>query len=495
MSITGKDEPLGTGIPQIDDDLDPGMTTTFFSAPHRHTQLRRVMLRVTAGPDQGAQIQVARPRITVGRSAVNDLVLTDTSVSGTHLQITLGDKRGILLRDLDSTNGTQVNGLRVREAYIEPGTTISLGKTDVLFLSADEVEVPLSGQDHFGALWGASPAMREVFATLEKVAPTDMSVMIGGATGTGKELVARALHDESSRAEGPFVVLDCGSLPRELAEAAILGHRKGSFTGAISDRAGAFEEANGGTLFLDEVGELPLDLQPKLLRVLDRREVQRIGESQVRKVDVRVVAATHRDLRQMVGQGQFREDLYFRLSVMTVELPPLRERGEDILLLARKFLEDFARVHGRAPQLNPEAKQVLLAEPWPGNVRQLKNTIERAAHLSHNLVIEPADLHLGRREGRPGLAKKFNADEESAAEPIAGETAPVLDEELYALPFKEAKQHVVDEFERAYFHRLLAKTDNNLSRASAEAGITRYYLRELLKRLGMHKSNKKKDDD
>jgi DNA-binding NtrC family response regulator len=490
VSITGKDEPLGTGIPQIDDDLDPGMTTTFFSAPHRHTQLRRVMLRVTAGPDQGAQIQVARPRITVGRSAVNDLVVTDTSVSGTHLQITLGDKRGILLRDLDSTNGTLVNGLRVREAYIEPGTTISLGKTDVLFLSADEVEVPLSGRDHFGALWGASPAMREVFATLEKVAPTDMSVMIGGATGTGKELVARALHDESSRAEGPFVVLDCGSLPRELAEAAILGHRKGSFTGAISDRAGAFEEANGGTLFLDEVGELPLDLQPKLLRVLDRREVQRIGESQVRKVDVRVVAATHRDLRQMVGQGQFREDLYFRLSVMTVELPPLRERGEDILLLARKFLEDFARVHGRAPQLNHEAKQVLLGELWPGNVRQLKNTIERAAHLSHNLVIEPADLHLGRREGRPGLAKKFGDEEE----PVATAAAPVLAEELYALPFKEAKQHVVDEFEKAYFERLLAKTDNNLSRASAEAGITRYYLRELLKRLGMHKGSKKKDD-
>ena len=381
----------------------------------------------------------------------------------------------------------------MREAYIEPGATISLGKTDILFLSADEVEVPLSGQDHFGALWGASPAMREVFAMLEKVAPTDMSVMIGGQTGTGKELVARALHDESSRAEGPFVVLDCGSLPRELAEAAILGHKKGSFTGAISDRAGAFEEANGGTLFLDEVGELPLDLQPKLLRVLDRREVQRIGESQVRKVDVRVVAATHRDLRQMVGQGLFREDLYFRLSVMTVELPPLRDRGEDILLLGKKFLEDFARVHGRAPQLNQEAKQILLGEPWPGNVRQLKNAIERAAHLSHNLIIEPADLHLGRREGRP-LAKKFNADDEP--EPVAATGATkVLDEELYTMPFKEAKQYIIDEYERAYFERLLAKTDNNLSRASAEAGITRYYLRELLKRLGMHKGSKKKPEE
>ena len=482
MSSSSK-EPLGTGIPEIDDDLDPGMTTTFFQAPHGHTQLRRVMLRVTDGPDRGAQIQVARPRITIGRSAVNDLVLTDTSVSGTHVEITLGDKRGILLRDLDSTNGTTLNGLRVREAYIEPGTSIGVGKSEVLFLSADEVEVPLSGHDHFGALWGGSPAMREVFAILEKVAPTDMSVMIGGQTGTGKELVARALHDESHRAESPFVVLDCGSLPRDLAEAAILGHKKGSFTGAISDRAGAFEEANGGTLFLDEVGELPLDLQPKLLRVLDRREVQRIGESQVRKVDVRVVAATHRDLRQMVGAGQFREDLYFRLSVMTVELPPLRERGEDIILLANKFLEDFARVYGRAPTLSEDAKQVLLAEPWPGNVRQLKNTIERAAHLARNAIVEPADLHLGRREGRP--IRRATGESE------AGEDENELSEELYALPFKEAKQQIIDDFERAYFKRLLAKTDNTLSRASAEAGITRYYLRELLKRLGMHKGSRK----
>lgn len=488
MSNSNK-EPLGTGIPQIDDDLDPGMTTTFFSSPHRHTQLRQVMLRVTSGPDRGAQIQVARPRITIGRSAVNDLVLTDTSVSGTHLQITLGDKRGILIRDLDSTNGSSVGDIRIREAYIEPGTTIAVGKTEVLFLSADEVEVPLSGQDHFGALWGTSPALREVFAILEKVAPTDMSVMIGGETGTGKELVARALHDESKRAAKPFVVLDCGSLPRSLAEAAILGHKKGSFTGAISDRAGAFEEADGGTLFLDEIGELPLDLQPKLLRVLDRSEVQRIGESQVRNVDVRVVAATHRDLRQMVGQGQFREDLYFRLSVMTVDMPPLRDRADDILLLAHKFLEDFARIHGRSFQLGQEAKDVLLTERWRGNVRQLKNTIERAAHLARTTTIEPADLHLGRREGP--ISKSRGASQDGDGERMAGR----LTEEMYAIPFKEAKQLIVDDFERAYFARLLAKTGNNLSRASAEAGITRYYLRELLKRLGMHKSSKKKKDD
>lgn len=454
------------------------MTTTFFAPEHTHKQLRRVMLRVKTGPDKGAQITVARSRITVGRSAVNDLVLTDTSISGTHVEIVLGDT-GILVHDLDSTNGSWVNAIRIKSCYIEPGAVIKVGKSEIELLSADEVQIPISGADHYGAMWGASPAMREVFAILERVAPTEMGVLIGGETGTGKELVARAMHDESNRQQGPFVVLDCGSLPRELAEAAILGHKKGSFTGAVSDRAGCFEEANGGTLFLDEIGELPLDLQPKLLRVLDRREVQRIGESQVRKVDVRVVAATHRDLRMMVGQGQFREDLYFRISVMAVDLPPLRERGEDVVMLTEKFLDDFVRMLDGAvprPQLSDDAKEALQHEAWPGNVRQLKNVVQRAAHLCRNGLIEPNDLHLGRREEPRPVSRGEEDGENSGFDPA-----------LYERPFKESKQTMVDSFERAYFGRLLAKTDRNLSRAAAEAGITRYYLRELLKRLGMHK--------
>ncbi|MGH1342007.1 MAG: sigma 54-interacting transcriptional regulator [Nannocystales bacterium] len=458
---------------------ETGMTTTFFASEHTHKQLRRVMLRVTDGPDKGSQLTVARSRITIGRSAVNDLALSDTSVSGTHAELIIGED-GVHVHDLDSTNGTFIGSVRVREAWIEPGSMLKVGKTEVELLSADEVQIPISGEDHFGALDGKSPAMREVFAVLERVAPTEMSVLIHGETGSGKELVARALHDESHREKHPFVVLDCGSLPRELAEAAILGHKKGSFTGAVSDRAGCFEEADGGTLFLDEIGELPLDLQPKLLRVLDRREVQRIGESQVRQVDVRVVAATHRDLRMMVGQGQFREDLYFRLSVMGVELPPLRKRGDDVVMLAEKFLEDFVRSYPRPvakPRLNDAAREALAAEQFPGNVRQLKNIIQRAAHLCRDSVIEPSDLHIGRRE--------------QAASPAPADAAPSssgIDPALFDTPFKEAKQHMVDSFERAYFGKLLEKTDGNLSRASAEAGITRYYLRELLKRLGMHKS-------
>ncbi len=463
------------------------MTTTFHAVPRSHTALRRVLLRVKDGPDRGKQVQLTKPLITIGRSTVNDVALNDTSVSGTHCKILLTEQ-GVRLIDEDSTNGTLVSGVRVKEAWIEPGQVISVGKTDIELLAADEVEVPLYARDHYGALWGASAAMREVFAILERVAPTDMSVLIGGETGTGKELVARALHDESKRAEKPFVVLDCGSMPRELAEAAILGHKKGSFTGAVADRAGAFEEADGGTLFLDEIGELPLDLQPKLLRVLDRHEVQRIGDSAVRKIDVRVVAATHRDLRKMVGQGQFREDLYFRLSVMQVDLPPLRDRSEDVLLLANRFIEDFRRTYGKTLTLTDEARAALLANDWPGNVRQIKNTIERACHLAQGGTIVPADLHLGGRDRK--IAPK--ATEEDQAQGLEGSMLG-FGEEIFDLPFKEAKQEIVDEFERRYFHRLLAKTDNNLSRASAEAGITRYYLRELLKRLGMHRG--KLDDD
>ncbi len=437
------------------------------------------MLRVMDGPDAGTQIHAARSRLTVGRSAVNDLVLTDSSISGLHAELVVSPD-GVLLRDLRSTNGTAIQGVRIQEAWVEPGMTMVLGKTAIAFLAEDEVQVPLSRSDNFGPLLGSSPAMREVYAILERVAGTELSVLIGGETGSGKELVARGLHDESPRHKGPFIVLDCGALPRELAEAAILGHKKGSFTGASADRAGCFEDANGGTLFLDEIGELPLELQPKLLRVLDRREVQRIGENTVRKVDVRVVAATHRDLRTMVSQGSFREDLYFRLSVMTVELPPLRDRGDDIPLLAEKFITDTARRTGRpAPVLGLAAREALCRHHWPGNVRELKNTLERATYLANAGQIDPADLMLGR-----GVAPVV---------PTPPADTPLGDyAQLYNLPFKEAKQALLDEFETRYFGHLLTVHDGNLSRASAAAGITRYYLRELLKRLGLHRS---KDDD
>ncbi|MCA9637024.1 MAG: sigma 54-dependent Fis family transcriptional regulator [Myxococcales bacterium] len=433
------------------------MTTTF-APPTASRQIRRVLLRVSEGPDAGAQIQVSRSRLTVGRAAVNDLVLGDTSVSGIHAEILL-DRRGILLRDLGSTNGTQVQGVRIREAWIEPGMTLEVGKTAITLLAADEVDVPLSRRDHFGALYGGSPAMREVFAVLERIAGTEMSVLIHGETGTGKELVARALHDESPRERRPFVVLDCGSLPRELAEASILGHKKGSFTGALTDRPGAFEEAEGGTLFLDEVAELPLELQPKLLRVLDRREVQRLGEHQVRKVDVRVVAATHRDLRTMVSQGEFREDLYFMLAVVACTIPPLRERREDIPMLIEVFSRRLPPGMWRAP--DPEAMARLVGYDWPGNVRELRNVVERSAYLSPNGVIDLIT---------PG------ARSPSQEAPVAFDPT---------LTFREQKERAIELFEEAYLAWLLQRAEGNISRAAREADMDRKYLHKLLRRYGI----------
>jgi transcriptional regulator with GAF, ATPase, and Fis domain len=471
--------------------VDSSSTTAFFSDKSRQTQIRRVLLHVTEGPDKGTQVRLARGRVTVGRSAVNDLVLSDHSVSGTHLEILLGEKHGVLLRDLGSTNGTRVGGVRVREVWIEPGTTISLGKTVISLLSADEIAVPISGDETFGAMWGAGPLMRSIFATLEKVAKTNMSVAITGETGTGKELVARALHEHSDRGDKPFVVLDCGSVPRDLAEAAIFGYRRGAFTGAVGDRPGAFEEADGGTLFLDEIGELPLELQPKLLRVLDRREVQRIGEHHVRKIDVRVLCATHRDLRQMVGQGKFREDLYFRLTVMTIELPPLRDRGDDVIGLAERFLSEFVRQNGRKLELGEEAKAALRNEQWSGNVRQLKNTIERAAHLCATTTIMPGDLLVGGRSLHAGGVAIPAVAIVPAQKEEAPESAPTRINygELMEVPFKDAKQKVLDDFERTYLKALLERNHGNLSRAATSAGLTRYYLRELLKRLGLHEKS------
>lgn len=423
-----------------------------------HRRLGRVKLRVRTGPDRGREIEVPRTTITGGRSEVNDLVLTDGSVSTTHFELLLRDG-GVLLRDRGSTNGTWFGNVRVVEAWIDVGTVFSPGqRTEVELLSAEEVDVPISPHDRFEELYGASSCMREVFSVLEQAANASLDVLLDGETGTGKELAARALHGRSPRADGPFVVLDCAALPRELAEATILGYKKGAFTGAHEDTAGCFEEANGGTLFMDEIGELPLDLQPKLLRVLDRREVQRIGEVKTRPIEVRLVAATHRDLRHMVGEGKFRGDLYYRLAELTVTLPPLRERGGDVLLLADRFLQGFARDRGAALSFSDEAYQALRAHSWAGNVRELKKVVKRAAMLCPGSTVRRDDLVLGKE--------------------IAGDG---LDESIYRLPLDEARL----EFEREYFKRLLERTGGNVSEAARQTGYTRQGLRDLLKRIGM----------
>ena len=456
-------------------DEDAALTIIFSDGRAAAKQLRTSRLVVLQGPDAGLSCTMTRPRITGGRSAVNDLVLSDKAVSGTHFEI-LSTDSGFLLRDLGSTNGTFLGGFRIKEAYLKPDAEFRVGHTVIRFQPTEEVvEIRLSDHDRFGEALGRSVAMREVFAILERVAPSDLTVLISGETGTGKDVIARAIHEKSPRRSGPFVVLDCSAIPKNLIESTLFGHEKGAFTGAVERRHGVFEQAHGGTIFLDEIGELDLSLQPKLLRVLENRQLQRVGGSRLIPVDVRVIAATNRDLRKMVAEGTFREDLYFRLSVMHVRLPPLRERKEDIPLLAEHFLNRVAARMGRTLRFSPEAIEALKPHDWPGNVRELKNVVERAASLADGEVIDAQGILWGEpaRSPRPAVGGSS----------VLGIFDPA--DMAASLPFKDAKQQVVDAFEKAYIQALMERFGGNLSRAAEHAGLTRFHLRQLLKKHGL----------
>ena len=475
-----------------------GLTTMFEGAWATVQRLRKGKLVVVAGADQGKELEIVKPRVTGGRSIISDLVLADKAVSGTHFEIAARDD-GYRLRDLNSRNGVYVGDLRIREVFLKPGTVFKMGHTSIQFQSMqDMVEIELSKRDRFDAIIGGSAAMRQIFAQLEKVAPSDLTVLITGETGTGKEMVARAVHNTSTRKNKPFVVLDCGSIPRELIESTLFGHEKGSFTGAVGQHIGCFEQAQGGTIFLDEIGELDISLQPKLLRVLEQREIKRVGGDRTVKVDVRVLAATNRDLREEVNKGHFREDLYFRLSVVHVELPPMRERREDIAGLANHFLRDIAGRRGMQMAFGPDAIAGMMGHAWPGNVREMRNVVERAAALSDGPTITRADLVFGRELGASvsashDLAKAGVAGAQRAVAAEAGVELPagsgpaIFDAALLkpGLGFKGAKQTVVDAFEAAYLEALLTRNDGNITRSANEAGLTRYHLRELLKRHGV----------
>ncbi|HMJ11333.1 MAG TPA: sigma-54 dependent transcriptional regulator, partial [Polyangiaceae bacterium] len=332
----------------------------------------------------------------------------------------------------------------------------------------------------FGALIGSSPQMRELFTVLERIAAKLLSLLIQGETGTGKEEVARAVHNASPRSSGPFIVLDSTTIPSTLAESVLFGHERGAFTSADSRHIGAFERAHGGTIFIDEIGELPLTLQTKLLRVLERRELTRVGGKELIPVDVRVISATHRDLRIEVEKGRFREDLYFRLAQVRVVLPPLRARADDILGLANHFLREsaVAATEGRVLCLDEEAAAELLRRPFPGNVRELRNLVERAAAFSENGIIRCADLSGEGYEYSGSAAVVAPVDAQYTTNP----TPPVEVDE----PFVSAKQRAVDRFEREYLDTLMRRTRGNISQAAREAGLARHYLRELLRKHGLY---------
>jgi transcriptional regulator with GAF, ATPase, and Fis domain len=459
-------------------DESPALTTVFDHGRPTVRHLRRSKIVVISGNEQGREVDISKARVTGGRSIINDLVLSDKAISGTHFEILAGDD-GYRLRDLDSTNGTYVGDLRIKEVFLKPNQEFRVGHTTLRFTpTQDIVEIPLSKRDTFESVTGASVRMREIFATLEKVAPSELTVLITGETGTGKEMIARGIHQASARRGKPFVVLDCGAIPKDLIESTLFGHEKGSFTGAVGQHHGCFEQAQGGTIFLDEIGELDINLQPKLLRVLENRELKRVGGDRLIKIDVRVLAATNRDLRAMVNTATFREDLYFRLSVIHVELPPLRERREDVPALAELFLKEVAGRRSMSMQFSSDAIAALQAHSWAGNVRELKNVVERAASLSESSLVQRSDLHFNREASPP----RPSSPSGNSSPMETGAAMPAL---TPGLDFKEAKQRVVDVFELAYLKQLLERHEGNITRSAQEAGLTRYHLRELLKRHGL----------
>ena len=348
-------------------------------------------LLVRNGPAKGSRVPIGAS-LAVGSLDGCGLTLPDPTVSRRHAEITR-TPGGYLLKDLGSTNGTFLNGVKVDRAYLRAGAVLTMGETELEFSPGPGKGLPGSGAvSVFGEMVGASGSMQGVFALLEGLAASDLTVLLEGETGTGKELAARAVHERSPRARGPFVVFDCSTVPSELMESELFGYVKGAFTGAQESRKGAVQEASGGTLFLDEIGELPLNLQPKLLRLLDRREFRKLGTAETVKTDMRFVTATNRDLGALARQERFRKDLLFRVSAARVVIPPLRERPEDIPVLSRRFLEGMALEGSGKVTLARDALAALRKHDWPGNVRELKNVLEAAAALSRTGIIGASDL-------------------------------------------------------------------------------------------------------
>jgi transcriptional regulator with GAF, ATPase, and Fis domain len=400
----------------------------------------------------------------IGTHPSNDLVIDDPAVSRFHFRL-LPDPLGWKLEDSGSLNGTFLGDLRIHGVVLPPEAVLTLGQSKIRIKATEAAGRTLVPQmPQFGSLTGTGKAMRKLFALLEKVAASDINCFIHGESGTGKELVATEIVQRGARADKPFVVVDCGAISPNLVESELFGHVRGSFTGADRDRIGAFEAADGGTVFLDEIGELPLAVQPKLLRALEQREIRRVGENHSRKVDVRVICATNRDLEREVNKGAFRGDLYFRLAVITVRVPPLRERLEDLSHLIHAFLV----------QMNNElAENLFTAEvldelgkhEWPGNVRELRNWVERS------VVIGTA-----RMSTMPPVPGAFS----SSLTPRPADTSSVD----VKVPFKVAKEHLIDQFERSYLRALLEAAGGNMTRAAKMAGIDRMYLHRLVQKHG-----------
>jgi DNA-binding NtrC family response regulator len=429
---------------------DEEVSPTARAPSPRSTAAEVLRVEVVAGPDVGRVVALKHGTCFVGKSSSCDLVLSDSEVSRRHLELRV-EPFGVVVRDLESTNGSYHHGARFTEVMVGAGAVITIGTTKLAFVrDVPPGPFPPSTADRFGRMLGRSRPMRELFALLERVSRNRASVLIEAETGSGKELCAEAIHAASGRS-GALAICDLAGMPRSLIESELFGHVRGAFTGATSDRVGAFESGHQGTLFLDEVGELELELQPRLLRMLEEGAVRRVGDSSYRQVDVRVIAATNRDLVREVEAGSFRADLYHRLAVIRVRIPPLRERKEDIPFLAEHLLGDSGRV------LSSAALALLGEHDWPGNVRELRNVIEHALALTQpGDAIQPSHLGL--------------------------EAAPVPEK---ILPYHEAKQRLIESWERAYVERVLAEAGGNISASSRRVGLGRAYLYRLIRKYGL----------
>ncbi len=411
---------------------------------------------VLDGPEAGRSITLdgSQPcRMLVGQSTACDLALQDRAVSRRHLALDVHDN-SLKVSDLGSTNGTLVNGVRVLEALLSGGEVLQVGGTKLkVQLAGPPAFFELDERTSFGSMFGASTEMRRLYPLCEKLASSDVPVVIEGETGTGKEVLAEALHREGPRADQPFVVFDCTTVPAQLVEAELFGHARGAFTGATTAREGVFQQADGGTLFIDEIGDLDVSLQPKLLRAIERTEVRPLGSRGPVKVNVRIIAATRRDLDREVQAGRFRDDLFHRLVVARIELPPLRARKGDVSLLAARICAGL----GHDPAALPSS---LLLEwedaPWPGNVRELRNAVARFIAVGE-------------------LSQQRSPSDRDVAKPETGD----LVEKMLDLPLAEARQRVVEEFEQRYIRRQLERCGGNVTHAAAAAGVVRRHFQTL----------------
>jgi transcriptional regulator with GAF, ATPase, and Fis domain len=427
-------------------------------------------LVVANGPDDGKELIFDKPIVRIGTNEKNDLVLTDNTVSRYHCEIRMvGDE--YLLVDHDSTNGTFVGELRVREAYLYPNCEMLVGNTLVRFVPlVEEIPVFPVPRAAYKDLIGNASRMREIYGIIDKVAPSELSCVIEGETGTGKELVARALHSASRRSKGPLVIFDCSAFPENLLESELFGHEKGAFSGAMKTHRGVFERADGGTVFLDELGEMSINLQPKFLRALESGEIRRVGGERTIKVDVRVIAATNRNLATLCEEGKFRTDLFYRLAKVRFELPPLRKRKEDLPLLIDHFLRQLhSRNEAQAVRgFSPDVLEVLQRYDFPGNVRELRNVVERSATFcEHDLI------------GLDDLPHELQARIGATDHGVSSVIVPNIDGNL---SMKEAKERMVAQFERDYLVQLLERHNMNISKVAREAGIDRRHVYRLMKK-------------